>query len=148
MRGTGIDNGAARIGSRFIPARAGNSMPRRSSTVIAAVHPRTCGEQYWKDGQSYHIYGSSPHVRGTVHAYEHPLLAVRFIPARAGNRPSPKTLFRSGAVHPRTCGEQTSRRVLMRTAIGSSPHVRGTVCRALSPLSSPRFIPARAGNRK
>ena len=52
-----------------------------------------------------------------------------------------------GAVHPRTCGEQTALIAAAKADIGSSPHVRGTVSLILWRLTIDRFIPARAGNR-
>ena len=51
------------------------------------------------------------------------------------------------SVHPRVCGEQCSRRRLLRVSFGSSPRVRGTVCRVTFDDQIPRFIPACAGNR-
>ena len=51
--------------SRFIPARAGNTMPLVSSPRCLSVHPRTRGEhgRYYYDYD--YDYGSSPHARGT-----------------------------------------------------------------------------------
>ena len=70
--------------------------------------------------------GSSPRLRGTLHADNEGLGRLRFIPAVAGNagwfpcRPSP------GTVHPRGCGERSIIWGNMWDHDGSSPRLRGT----------------------
>ena len=71
----------------------------------------------------------------------------RFIPACAGNRTGSGTTFSTIAVHPRVCGEQSSKSRVVVTPPGSSPRVRGTVGRARARRDARRFIPACAGNR-
>ena len=44
VRGTRGGHGRIVTGSRFIPARAGNSEPRLSADGLFSVHPRACGE--------------------------------------------------------------------------------------------------------
>ena len=51
--------------SRFIPARAGNRPNPSVWSTMAAVHPRTCGEQITSFLTKSSPSGSSPHVRGT-----------------------------------------------------------------------------------
>src|SRR3546814_7672756 len=69
--------------------------------------------------------GSSPRVRGTDDLYLLDWMALRFIPACAGNssRTPPRTPRR--AVHPRVCGEQSRWVSRRETSGGSSPRVRG-----------------------
>jgi len=134
------------VGSRFIPARAGNRAGRPAWPSPLPVHPRTCGEQDSTAARLLRWAGSSPHVRGTdVPPYRVGDMR-RFIPARAGNRRSRPAAPRPPAVHPRTCGEQIPYPPFPLFPFGSSPHVRGT-----DPLYDTldhdfRFIPARAGN--
>ena len=90
--------------------------------------------------------GSSPLVRGTGGFFSEGITRLRFIPARAGNRRRPWCLSGSRSVHPRSCGEQNSRKVFVVNKFGSSPLVRGTAARGFLALRSLRFIPARAGN--
>ena len=54
---------------------------------------------------------------------------------------------RSRPVHPRACGEQSSRRTRSINTIGSSPRLRGTATLVHHRLQPVRFIPAPAGNR-
>src|SRR3546814_21151596 len=70
--------------------------------------------------------GSSPRVRGPDDLYLLDWMALRFIPACAGNssRTPPRTPRR--AVHPRVCGGQSRWVSRRETSGGSSPHTRGT----------------------
>src|SRR6185369_17862286 len=93
-------------GIRFIPARAGNRNDPHDDALFISVHPRPCGEQFKcvKCGDSAN--GSSPPVRGTAILAEATLKALRFIPARAGNRTASTPQPSPPPVHPRPCGEQ------------------------------------------
>ena len=91
--------------------------------------------------------GSSPHGRGTATMAAWVMACPRFIPAWAGN--SSQNVHGSGRlpVHPRMGGEQCLCPIAFCSKVGSSPHGRGTDCAVSSLMSSPRFIPAWAGNR-
>ena len=108
VRGTAIVQQQEGPSFRFIPARAGNSFQTYPIKHRRTVHPRTCGEQSFPRGLDDKNYGSSPHVRGTDNALTDIIVISRFIPARAGNSNSLLLLIHSMAVHPRTCGEQSS----------------------------------------
>src|SRR5690606_32026468 len=86
--------------ARFIPARAGNTAHMGRRELRASVHPRASGEH--KSGLDAFVadYGSSPRERGTP---DHPvqcLVALRFIPARAGNTPDCEWFPARIPVHP------------------------------------------------
>ena len=55
---------------RFIPACAGNTLPRVAATELTPVHPRVCGEH--PDGvRDPNVgAGSSPRVRGTLDMFD------------------------------------------------------------------------------
>ena len=147
VRGTGSLRPAVAGDDRFIPAGAGNRRPTRWSRPSRPVHPRGCGEQARPSPGDWGICGSSPRVRGTGQELEIANKIPRFIPAGAGNsRPAcPGTNW--PPVHPRGCGEQSSRLSGNQLATGSSPRVRGTAGMAFQAQDSARFIPAGAGNR-
>ena len=132
---------------RFIPACAGNRcrnlQPRRRN----AVHPRVCGEQGRFPTSPPKADGSSPRVRGTDLIDQVNPTSRRFIPACAGNSRSFMTMTGANSVHPRVCGEQFVLSPFLRSCLGSSPRVRGTVPESNWPIASGRFIPACAGNR-
>ena len=110
------------------------------------VHPRVCGERGVDGARIGHLAGSSPRVRGTPGDRRPRAAELRFIPACAGNAaPSPTDRPR-WTVHPRVCGERSSRLPVATFVAGSSPRVRGTPSRPASPLRLARFIPACAGN--
>ena len=93
---------------------------------MATVHPRIRGER----GESQRGWnrwdGSSPHTRGTPESERNQHLLPRFIPAYAGNAPRmPRRPTRS-PVHPRIRGERCIATSATWSAVGSSPHTRGT----------------------
>ena len=124
-RGTPECPGRDRRGSRFIPARAGNTWRPFKSSPNSTVHPRPRGEhQFTPDrngdstvhprprgehgltvGCGLRRAGSSPPARGTRQPGRQSPRQRRFIPARAGNTivylASPSRF----SVHPRPRGE-------------------------------------------
>ena len=147
VRGTGSFTDPLIRQSRFIPACAGNSDLIEPSGQLSAVHPRVCGEQMTRRDERREGGGSSPRVRGTVHASA-PIQAIaRFIPACAGNSDLRAQARPALAVHPRVCGEQFRKKLNGCAGNGSSPRVRGTGALPALGISKRRFIPACAGNR-
>ena len=69
--------------------------------------------------------GSSPRVRGAEKAGSHIRVDWRIIPARAGSRDDRQHQETPAEDHPRACGEQLERDVLVIEVEGSSPRVRG-----------------------
>ena len=110
------------------------------------VHPRACGERWDLVSLPWYPVGSSPRVRGTEPPTSLWALAVRFIPARAGNGPVTSNSRRPKPVHPRACGERLMEPEGAHQLYGSSPRVRGTAASAQVGDLHLRFIPARAGN--
>ena len=90
--------------------------------------------------------GSSPRVRGTLVPCRGQTVALRFIPACAGNAATGSPILWNAPVHPRVCGERIFACVAQIDAGGSSPRVRGTHGALVLGPSSRRFIPACAGN--
>ena len=148
VRGTATGHYAPDNRHRFIPACAGNRYNRGQRDEARPVHPRVCGEQHKNPLPTNADAGSSPRVRGTVLGMTEIILALRFIPACAGNSPRDVPGIRPTIrpVHPRVCGEQYSRWVTDKALAGSSPRVRGTALFAAVLAARSRFIPACAGN--
>ena len=91
-------------------------------------------------------FGSSPQVRGTLPRATWRRWRSRFIPAGAGNTATADGRVTPQTVHPRRCGEHSRRRLQIRTQLGSSPQVRGTLQARITYRIANRFIPAGAGN--
>ena len=106
-----------------------------------------CGEQHGSSFATESGIGSSPRVRGTVDPNGRKQIALRFIPACAGNRTLGALAFGAPPVHPRVCGEQRPSRICRVNSAGSSPRVRGTELPVARRFRAVRFIPACAGNR-
>ena len=115
-------------GRRFIPARAGNTVPILLSIGLGTVHPRAGGEHSVRALRPCLDPGSSPRGRGT----------------RTG-RPYPRP---ATAVHPRAGGEHIRERFPLKSPAGSSPRGRGTPHARHGVKREHRFIPARAGNTR
>ncbi|AZH73329.1 CRISPR associated protein of unknown function [Salmonella enterica subsp. enterica serovar Virchow] len=115
-------------------------------TAIAPVYPRWRGEHLWITLQILVTCGLSPLARGTQVVAVVDGVAVRFIPAGAGNTRVSRNELVDKAVYPRWRGEhpaRTSTPLIMR---GLSPLARGTRNGSNKKRQSERFIPAGAGN--
>ena len=84
-RGTRSPTSPTRSGTRLIPARAGNTIQTVGVILTGAAHPRSRGEHYLRLPCRRRRSGSSPLARGTQTVYVSLLVAMRLIPARAGN---------------------------------------------------------------
>ena len=131
---------------RFIPAGAGNSAGFSTTRRVITVHPRRRGELAVVYRHPQNAIGSSPRARGTLGLILLNFVAIRFIPAGAGN-----TLQRTGrlqwtAVHPRGRGEHSQPAPSTFQKTGSSPRARGTPAAIHRRVEPQRFIPAGAGN--
>ena len=131
---------------RFIPACAGNTRRRRSSSRRCSVHPRLRGEHWRADDGDRQDHGSSPPARGTLIGHDEDITAERFIPACAGNTHDEPRHAAGSAVHPRLRGEHAPGGRTLLQAAGSSPPARGTRRRCANESARSRFIPACAGN--
>ena len=147
-RGTICLDSRPRPAPRFIPARAGNNSSLQRWSRRYSVHPRASGEQVIALMNELDAAGSSPRERGTIHLAPRRIHAVRFIPARAGNNPTPGRCRAAKPVHPRASGEQVMSVVASCAQCGSSPRERGTIFFKRLDLGGDRFIPARAGNKQ
>ena len=131
---------------RFIPARAGNTSPRRPASPPASAHPRSRGKYADAMQASTGTGGSSPLAREILGAISHDHQHDRFIPARAGNTTAPRPSRCPRPVHPRSRGKYVVRTPLPSRTWGSSPLAREIPVDRFRGLPLGRFIPARAGN--
>ena len=145
-RGTHQHEGRHEVGSRFIPAGAGNTSARTRRLLSSAVHPRGRGEHAALASTTSTPSGSSPRARGTRRAAGHDRGGVRFIPAGAGNTALKSEEVHKSPVHPRGRGEHVELAYSYRRRYGSSPRARGTLHLLRRKPRPHRFIPAGAGN--
>ena len=104
-RGTHHRPRARRGARRFIPARAGNTCTRATAWYPLSVHPRSRGEHHEAPPLTPPPPGSSPLARGTPRRARGAEMAIRFIPARAGNTLPSAARPLGFSVHPRSRGE-------------------------------------------
>ena len=92
----------------LIPARAGNTPPRRQAARATRAHPRSRGEHWGRRLGGCPVWGSSPLARGTrgyINGFE---VASGLIPARAGNTVHGMPPGQWIGAHPRSRGEHSS----------------------------------------
>jgi hypothetical protein len=93
----------------FTPAHAGNTRGVHVQHQCSGVHPRTCGEHTGSGSPFQRLPGSPPHMRGTQPEQKSSGALSGFTPAHAGNTRGVTLALCLPKVHPRTCGEHTSR---------------------------------------
>ena len=127
MRGTLRGSRLDALGTRIIPAHAGNTLGRSPPSRSNRDHPRACGEHFPLMLTWGALEGSSPRMRGTHKASFMGRVEIGIIPAHAGN--TWMGGWKPGVIgdHPRACGEHVFRRALVGFGWGSSPRMRGTL---------------------
>ena len=131
---------------RFIPAGAGNTVPRIISLSSSTVYPRWRGEHSASLMPIIGLGGLSPLARGTRRQRIVRLPLHRFIPAGAGNTSTLSITTDREPVYPRWRGEHYFCNAQRYSRIGLSPLARGTLAKQTSGYAWCRFIPAGAGN--
>ena len=131
---------------RFIPAGAGNTVPRIISLSSSTVYPRWRGEHSASLMPIIGLGGLSPLARGTHQRYRLQLTGSRFIPAGAGNTRTARRSHTPKSVYPRWRGEHWCDSNCRTERRGLSPLARGTLHYFGKSVIKNRFIPAGAGN--
>ena len=146
MWGTLLLSQRVSIFSRFIPTYVGNTLLDQNVLEHPSVHPHICGEHCASLGWIGIPNGSSPHMWGTLLVSLIETSHRRFIPTYVGNTLHPPLRMLGRKVHPHICGEHLSCSSLLTAAIGSSPHMWGTLLSGLFLYPPSRFIPTYVGN--
>ena len=128
------------------PRGCGEHFPSGTSRIRVRGSSCGCGEHdppiHGGDGAK----GSSPRMRGARLEWIEQKNIFRIIPADAG---STHEFFCCGVWredHPRGCGEHQCCYVSCMTILGSSPRMRGALCRRSYGILPHRIIPADAGS--
>ena len=145
MRGKRYRRICARPMRRIIPARAGQTLQSLPAPSACADHPRACGANLAVHAGANVKAGSSPRVRGKPCGDGDGGVALRIIPARAGQTLRRGQWHRHDADHPRACGANLVPFSLRLWWFGSSPRVRGKLDDVRLDDAANRIIPARAG---
>ena len=109
----------------IIPACAGSTRARTSTTCTTWDHPRMRGEHL--NGWFMYVYlaGSSPHARGALDILSRLQAVEGIIPTCAGSTVEAASPTSSGRDHPRMRGEHHVPLWVASCFLGSSPHARG-----------------------
>ena len=133
------------VAIRLIPAHAGKTARAPVISSAQAAHPRSRGENRVLLVNAKFENGSSPLTRGKPRRFDDRDTERRLIPAHAGKTWSDTTQTVSMAAHPRSRGENTTKKRSAPIKTGSSPLTRGKQAHRLDRVPSSRLIPAHAG---
>ena len=129
----------------IIPARAGFTSGRVTSSRNWQDHPRSRGVYLQAGSARITGEGSSPLARGLRRRRGGRAAADRIIPARAGFTRAPPSESGWGSDHPRSRGVYSQKARRAARAHGSSPLARGLRGDVVSWEGVAGIIPARAG---
>mgnify|MGYP001686122883 CR=1 FL=1 len=129
----------------LIPAHAGKTYPRPLRACEPGAHPRSCGENVSIAQRVGMCAGSSPLMRGKLGKSTPRDPISGLIPAHAGKTCGAAAHGPRVKAHPRSCGENPCIRRHPRSALGSSPLMRGKRIRVSPFRFGRRLIPAHAG---
>ena len=110
---------------RLIPAHAGKTRPCNYLDCAAQAHPRSRGENPWKASLACCLGGSSPLTRGKRFELQESREDTGLIPAHAGKTQPYREPSAAPSAHPRSRGENITRRSCLDACSGSSPLTRG-----------------------
>ena len=144
-RGKPQDRREHRILRRLIPAHAGKTRPSRPACSSSSAHPRSRGENTRMFRHAASTSGSSPLTRGKPCSGGANTGIWGLIPAHAGKTPSPWPSAHEPWAHPRSRGENWTRRSRRRDDGGSSPLTRGKHKLPAGRAAGQGLIPAHAG---
>ena len=125
MRGEHTDHSAIGVAARITPAYAGRTHALTARTCHLTDHPRVCGENTAARVPGPSPDGSPPRMRGEPHGHVCGVVLGRITPAYAGRTSDHVQPDRSGADHPRVCGENSVTHRRWKPKAGSPPRMRG-----------------------
>ena len=128
-----------------IPACAGEPQPAKVRITMTTVYPRVCGGTAAGDDRHPLGHGLSPRVRGNPSPLPACLVALRSIPACAGEPGLSDAVVSLPEVYPRVCGGTPRTSTTASVRLGLSPRVRGNPVSAPVGSTGLRSIPACAG---
>ena len=140
------ERGALEAGpAGLIPAHAGKMPASQRASRPSAAHPRSRGENVRRPAGARNAGGSSPLTRGKFETVVNWPRVVGLIPAHAGKISARHRSPASRRAHPRSRGENSTRKLMTRPSRGSSPLTRGKWLSAWSQCYLFGLIPAHAG---
>ena len=145
-RGARLPSWTWRVASRIIPACAGSTTSRATTSRRCQDHPRLRGEHSTSSLSSARSRGSSPLARGAPCACRCCSTSARIIPACAGSTHTDSPLPIDRKDHPRLRGEHTLEAMSLDCGTGSSPLARGARSERPGRRAGGGIIPACAGS--
>ena len=113
----------------IISAHAGITYRTFGGAFLDWDHPRACGDHIPLSVDSIPYAGSSPRMRGSRRRESVFHKSLRIIPAHAGITQDAQQRSEPNPDHPRACGDHTISLYTVSLILGSSPRMRGSLCR-------------------
>ena len=146
MRGARLLRPSGACFWRIIPAYAGSTFEECCMSHSRRDHPRVCGEHHAFRHRISLNKGSSPRMRGAPSPALGFSCLIRIIPAYAGSTIKMNKFAIFDKDHPRVCGEHCCADDVGHVCSGSSPRMRGALCRSMAIGREAGIIPAYAGS--
>ena len=125
MRGKPASSPSQPVEHRITPAHAGKTYCVILLPPCVWDHPRACGENALSATCSSTRRGSPPRMRGK-HPTDTPFsVPDRITPAHAGKTSPNHEFVKFCRDHPRACGENVTRSLVLARSRGSPPRMRG-----------------------
>ncbi len=115
----------ARRANRFTPVRTGTICFATFRSGVDAVHPRTHGDNGWRQVRPGSFDGSPPYARGQLQGGGCDAGRGRFTPVRTGTMFYRRGWLALFSVHPRTHGDNKTCHEIHGMPTGSPPYARG-----------------------
>ena len=147
MRGKEYTTAQDRRRAGITPAYAGKSACAASARGGLKDHPRICGEKHAVPVASMWSAGSPPHMRGKEGFCALFDALIGITPAYAGKSAQKRLCSQRYGDHPRICGEKSTSFALVRSLVGSPPHMRGKAHERSCTCHFVGITPAYAGKR-
>ncbi len=144
-RGRRSNLNCLRRGGRLTPARAGTTAAFARHTTMCEAHPRSRGDDLWRESNELRVEGSPPLARGRQGLTLAAARARRLTPARAGTTQHGAAPDPDGEAHPRSRGDDCVMTFCGAYSVGSPPLARGRHDEIEAAPLVDRLTPARAG---
>ena len=136
---------SVRLVRRSIPAYAGETRAHDLRRTFIRVDPRVCGGNALAAAAGAYLGGRSPRMRGKQTNTSFEVSVPGSIPAYAGETKAVRCVQTGIQVDPRVCGGNVKACECTSASHGRSPRMRGKLVTPIGGGTSPRSIPAYAG---
>ena len=134
------------VNVRITPTYMGNTFGTITAIWFCKDHPHIYGEHQFCDILCCFIWGSPPHIWGTLWQADETNTIFRITPTYMGNTYLLDDIYPEYRDHPHIYGEHLLIQQQVMVSMGSPPHIWGTLIEVEQPESKFRITPTYMGN--